>query len=98
MSGAGDVVLPPSGWDDGVVPVVGDDDECVDGWRVNALVVARLVVAGLCAVVVSVPPPLGFSLLRCLVFVALLVPASSRGVRSGCERGGARGLFAPVAW
>ena len=27
MSGAGDVVLPPSGWDDDMVPVVGDDDE-----------------------------------------------------------------------
>ena len=27
MSGAGDVVLPPSGWDDDMVPVVDDDDE-----------------------------------------------------------------------
>ena len=26
-AGAGDVVLPPSGWDDDMVPVVGDDDE-----------------------------------------------------------------------
>ena len=35
-AGAGDVVLPPSGWDDELTPFVGDDDE----W-VNALVVAR---------------------------------------------------------
>lgn len=27
MAGAGDVVLPPSGWDDWMEPVVGDDDE-----------------------------------------------------------------------
>lgn len=27
MSGAGDVVLPPSGWDDDLVPVVDDDDD-----------------------------------------------------------------------
>ena len=27
MAGAGDVVLPPSGWDDDMVPVVGDDDD-----------------------------------------------------------------------
>ena len=26
-AGAGDVVLPPSGWDDDMVPVVGDDDD-----------------------------------------------------------------------
>ena len=52
------------------VPRVG---ERVDGRRANALVVARLVGAGLCVVVAGVPPPLGFSLLCCLVFVALLV-------------------------
>ena len=27
MAGAGEVVLPPSGWDDWMEPVVGDDDE-----------------------------------------------------------------------
>ena len=47
---------------------------CCVGGRASALVVTRLVGAGLCAVVASVPPPLGLSLLRCLVFVALLVP------------------------
>ena len=36
---------------------------------------------------------LGFSLLRCLVFVVLRVPALSRGVRPGCERGGAAGCL-----
>ena len=74
MAGAGGVVLPPSGWGDELTPFVGDDDEWVNGRRANALVVARLVGAGPSAVVASVPPPLGFSLLRCLVFVALRVP------------------------
>ena len=69
----------------------------MNGWRANALVVTRLVVAGLCAVVASVPPPLGFSLLRCLVFVVLLVPFSVAwsaprprarwGARAVCARG-----------
>ena len=95
VAGAGEVASPPSGWDGELTPFVGDVDEWVNGRRANALVVARLVGAGLCAVVAGVPPPLGFSLLRCLVFVVLRVPASSRGVRSGRERGGAAGCFRP---
>ena len=71
---------------------------CCVGGRASALVVTRLVGAGLCAVVASVPPPLGLSLLRCLVFVALLVPPLFF-CRVGCapaESVVGRGLFAPV--
>ena len=39
------------------------------------------------------PAAAGFSLLCCLVFVALRVPASSRGVRPGRERGGGAGCL-----
>lgn len=69
----------------------------MNGRRANALVVACLVGAGLCAVVASVPPPLGLSLLCCLVFVALLVsfsvawgaprPRPWWGARVVCARG-----------
>lgn len=95
MAGVGEVANPLSGWGDGLTLFVGGDGEWVNGRRANVLVVACLVGAGLCAVVVSVPPPLGFSLLCCLVFVALRVPASSRGVRHVRERGGAAPCLRP---